>query len=234
MNAAERIAELKTIEDHKRLLSLIANDRVIVYRASNQDEKDDSEFKDHHLRFAVTCGDVFYYACTDFVEFDLADTAEMTEMFDKFGTTGLIAWCARTRNQKPIAELIDDAYREAFAYAAKFFASEYEYVLLCSSEEKPALDDFLLGVSHTVEVIDEKNQHYGYQAHLNEDQLEKAYGLASCIYRIHSKDRVKECKFRYFSGYSVSSTCEIVAKMIGGAYDINKGFYTPDESAEQA
>jgi hypothetical protein len=224
MQSAERVAELKTIEDYKRLLSLVASDHVFVYHASNQDEDFDSENKDRHLRFAVNCNDTFYYACSDFTEFDVADSAELVEMFDKFGTTGLIAWCARDRNEKPLKEYIDDKYNEAFAYAAKFYAPEYDYVLLCSQEQKDELETALQGTSFTAEIIDEAHQHRAYKVRLTEAQHLAVYRLVTSMYRVYTETRIKECKFKYFNGYSVFNTRKIVAKLVGVTYDINKGY----------
>ncbi|WP_274644854.1 hypothetical protein [Pseudomonas serbica] len=234
MQSPERVAELNTIEDYKRLLSLVASDHVYLYRASNTDENADSEFKDPHLRFSVNCSDTFYYACSDFTEFDLTDTADLTEMFDKFGTTGLIAWCARDRNEKPLKELIDDKYNEAFAYAAKFYAPEYDYILLCSNEQKLALEEILSGISYTSEIIDEDKLHLGYKVRLTETQHLDVYNLVTSMYRVYDLARIKECKFRYFNGYSVYSTRKIVAKLLGLTYDINKGYIAPMAEVVQA
>jgi len=224
MESPERIAELKTIEDYQRLLYLIARDHVFMYVGSNPEELQSSKYKDRHLGFAVNCNDTFYYACSDFTEFDLRDTSELVEMFDEFGTVGLIAWCARERNEQPLAQLMTDEYHKAYAYAGKFYAPKYNYVLLCSNQQKPALDEFLSDISHTSEVIDEEHQHHGYKACLTEEQFQNAYAVAHCIYRIHSKDRVKQCKFQYFNGYSIENTNKIVGRMIGSTYHVMKGF----------
>lgn len=224
MQSAERVAELNTIEDYKRLLSLVASDHVYVYPASNTDEAIDSKYKDRHLRFAVNCSDTFYYACSDFTEFDLTDTAELTEMFDRFGSTGLIAWCARDRNEKPLDELINDRYHEAFAYAAKFYDPEYDYVLLCSQEQKVGLEAALKGISFSAEIIDEDRQHLAYKVRLTDAQHLEVYSLVTSMYRIYSPTRIKECKFRYFNGYSVFNTRQIVARLMGVTYHINKGY----------
>jgi hypothetical protein len=227
MQTAERVAELNTIEDYKRLLSLVAKGHIYVYPASNTDEDTDSKYKDRHLGFAVNCSDTFYYACSDFTEFDLSDTADLTEMYDKFGTTGLIAWCARDRNEKPLDELIDDKFNEAFAYAAKFYAPEYDYVLLCSQEQKPAFEAALTGVSFDCEVIDEDKLHLAYKVRLSEAQHLAVYKLVTSMYRIYSKTRIKECKFNYFNGYSINSTRQIVARLMGVTYHTMKGYIAP-------
>lgn len=227
MQTAERVAELNTIEDYKRLLSLVASDHVYVYPASNTDEAGDSKYKDRHLRFSVNCSDTFYYACSDFTEFDLTDTADLTEMFDKFGTTGLIAWCARDRNETPLKELIDDKYNEAFTYAAKFYAPEYDYVLLCSQEQKGALEAELKGLSFSAEIIDEEKLHLAYKVRLTDAQHVAIYNMVTSMYRIYSQTRIKECKFRYFNGYSVFNTRQIVARLMGVTYHTNKGYIAP-------
>lgn len=224
MQSPVRVAELNTIEDYKRLLSLVASDHVYIYRAANADEEADSEFKDPHLRFAVNSSDTFYYACSDSTEFDLTDTADLIEMFDKFGTTGLIAWCARDRNEKPLKELIDDKYHEAFAYAARFYAPEYDYILLCSNEQKPALEAILDGISYSAEIIDADKLHMAYKVRLTEAQHLSVYRLVMSMYRVYSETRIKECKFKYFNGYSVFKTREIVGRLVGVTYDINKGY----------
>jgi hypothetical protein len=223
----KRQVTLSTLEDYKRLLFLVAKGDIMVYQAANQDEDLGSEWRDQTLRFGINCSDTFYYACTDMTEFDITDTAELLEMFDKFGTDGLIAWSARDRNETPLSELIDENYQNAFAYAAKFFAPEYDYVLLFSRSQKEDLEAALAGLTYKMEVFDEKEGHLAIQVRLTEEKHFEMYKLVKCMYRIYSRNRVKECMFRYFNNYSVNSTCEAVARLIGLAYSCNDGFHEP-------
>ncbi|WP_338923974.1 hypothetical protein V0M98_37810 (plasmid) [Pseudomonas silesiensis] len=236
MQSAERVAELNTIEDYKRLMWLVAHKYVHLYPASNTNEEADSKYKDRHLRFGVMCNDTFCYASSDFTQFDLADTAELTEMFDKFGATGLTAWCARDRNETPLEELITDKYHEAFAYAAKFYAPEYDYVVLCTQQQKTGLEAALKDILFSTEVIDEVHQHLAYKVRLTDAQHIAVYSLVASMYRIYSETRIKECKFRYFNGYSVAETRKIVAKLMGVTYRTTKGYIAPipDEVIQEA
>lgn len=62
---------------------------------------------------AVSCNDTFAYACADAEFLAPGREAELKALFDKYGWSGVVAWCAKERNQYPIKEYRSEQYRKA-------------------------------------------------------------------------------------------------------------------------
>lgn len=227
--------EMKTVADYQLLLNLIASEHVIVYRAANREafEKDEGIDPDRHLRFAINCGDTFMYACSDFTGFDLEDTRELTEMHEKFPGMGLVAWCARDRNETPIKELLTEEYYAAYEYAGKFFAESYDYIVIVPASRVDAMRLYLGAIGYTVQpIIGEKSTRYAFYARLTDAQMVKMWRLAGCIYRYYGGTRIKSVKHEYFQDGDKNSVFTLnkqAAAVVGLDYNIRFRYHKPEE-----
>lgn len=224
--------ELETVEDYKILLHLIACGYAYVYRSGNKNAvgEDGGAYEDRILRFALNCNDVFYYACTDLTEFDLHDTRELAEMHEKFPGVGITAWCARDRGETPIREILTEDYYAAYEYTSKFFADEYEYILITTADQMSAVREFIAGRDYTAQYTGTKQNRWLIRVTLSENEFHRIQDHVSCVYRLYGGSRVKETQYSYIydgEDNSVYSTRKAVAKALGLDYQLRTGFQLP-------
>jgi len=99
----------RTISEYESLFWLAARD-IIFFSTYNEDLSD----WDNGWHSVVSCNDTFCYATADCQKLAPGREHEVRELFEKYGWSGVVAWCSCERNfLEPIKEKQDDNYRKA-------------------------------------------------------------------------------------------------------------------------
>lgn len=107
INFSKRIT--RTIEEYEHLFYLASHD-VIFFSTYNEDISD----WDEGWYAVVNCNDTFYYACADAKSIAPGREYEVRELFEKYGWSGVVAWCSQERDWlEPIKERLDENYYNA-------------------------------------------------------------------------------------------------------------------------
>ena len=109
-NLSKRVS--RTIEEYEHLFWLAARD--IIFFSEYNENLDDW---DNGWYAAVSCNDTFYYASADAQSLAPGREHEVRDIFERYGWSGVTAWCCRERDYpEPIKEIQDDNYRKASEY----------------------------------------------------------------------------------------------------------------------
>lgn len=99
-----------TITECEQLFWLAAR-RFILFCTYDEEK----ERHDNGWHIAVNCNDTFYLACADATELKLSDVPKARMLAEKYGWGGVLALCAKIRNEEPLEHLQTDAYKQALA-----------------------------------------------------------------------------------------------------------------------
>ena len=69
--------------------------------------------RDEEVKIGISMSDTFMYACADAEEADIAELPLISQLYEKYGWDGLVAWSARKRKDTPIEERITAGYIQA-------------------------------------------------------------------------------------------------------------------------
>lgn len=97
--------------DYESLFWLAARDYVF-FATYNEDIKD----WDNCWHTAVNCNDTFYYASADATSLAKGREKEVRVIAEKYGWSGVVAWCSVERNEEPLEQLRTKEYYEAKDY----------------------------------------------------------------------------------------------------------------------
>lgn len=97
-----------TILDYEHLFWLAARD-LVFFSSYNNELKD----WDGGWCAVINCSDTFGYACADATYIAPGQEREVKEIYEKYGWSGLVAWCALERDDVPLIELQTEKYHLA-------------------------------------------------------------------------------------------------------------------------
>lgn len=99
--------EQKIIEYEQ--LFWLASREIIFFHQYNEEVKT----WDRGWYAAVLCNDTFFWACADAEDLAPDQAHKVKAIYEKYGWSGVVAWCAVKRGMKPLEQLQDEKYFKA-------------------------------------------------------------------------------------------------------------------------